>query len=138
MRSQRTATFFASALVALALGACDSDSPTQPADRPVVLAVFTEPMSGFQTSSVLDVDGEIVRFDVANDRLIWVATGQTFDGWIVSGTQLGTTGEFRVLFGVAGGQQRAYFTEVGPDTICDISLENGQLVIRPTNVMVPR
>jgi len=125
-------------LASLALVACDSNSPSAPNDRPIVIAVFADPDSSFRTSNVIDVDDEVVQFDTANNRLIWIATGQTFDNWTVSGNFLGTTGEFQVRFGVVSGEQRAYFTETGPATICDLSIENGQLVIRPTSAGVPQ
>jgi hypothetical protein len=35
------------------------------------------------------------------------------------------------------GERRAYFTETGPATICDIEVVNGVLTILPTNVPVP-
>jgi hypothetical protein len=81
------------------------------------------------------VDNQIVRFDTANSALIWVASGQSFTGFTVNGLFLG--GSFQVRFGTDGGERRAYFTEVGPATICDIEVINGQLVILPTTVGVP-
>ena len=103
---------------------------------PPVLAVFSDP-SGFMTSDVRDVQGQIVRFDTANNALIWVADGRSFAGYPVSGVFIRADNAFQVRFGTEGGERRAYFTEVGPDTICDINVVNGQLVILPTNVRVP-
>lgn len=103
---------------------------------PPVLAVFSEP-SGFMTSDVRDVQGQIVRFDTANHALIWAADSRSFAGYPVSGNFIGANRNFQVLFGTENGERRAYFTEVGPDTICDINVVNGQLVILPTNVPVP-
>ena len=60
-----------------------------------------------------------------------------FFGYPVSGTFIGSDRAFQVRFGTEAGERRAYFTETGPDTICDIDVVNGQLVILPTNVRVP-
>ena len=103
---------------------------------PPVLAVFSEP-SGFMTSDVRDVQGQIVRFDTANNALIWAADGRSFSGYPVSGDFIGADRTFQVRFGTENGERRAYFTETGPATICDINVVNGQLTILPTNVPVP-
>jgi hypothetical protein len=103
---------------------------------PPVLAVFSD-SSGFMTSDVRDVQGQIVRFDTANHALIWAATDRSFSGYPVSGNFIGSDRAFQVRFGTEAGERRAYFTETGPETICDIDVVNGQLVILPTNVRVP-
>jgi hypothetical protein len=97
--------------------------------------VFSDPDSTFMTSDVRDVDDQIVRFDTANNALIWVASGQSFAGFRVNGLSLSSS--FQVRFGTVDGERRAYFTETGPATICDIEVVNGQLVISATNVRVP-
>ena len=104
---------------------------------PPVLAVFSDPDSTFMTSDVRDVQGQIVRFDTANHALIWAATDRSFSGYPVSGTFIRSDRAFQVRFGTEAGERRAYFTETGPETICDIDVVNGQLVILPTNVRVP-
>src|SRR5262245_16495704 len=38
---------------------------------PAQLAVFTDPVTSFPTSDVRDVQGQIVRFDITSDSLIW-------------------------------------------------------------------
>ena len=110
-------------------------APSEP-PPPQVLAVFSEP-SGFMTSDVRDVQGQIVRFDTANHALIWAATDRSFSGYPVSGNFIGSNRAFQVRFGTEAGERRAYFTETGPETICDIDVVNGQLIILPTNVRVP-
>jgi hypothetical protein len=107
-----------------------------PPPLPVQLAVFSD-SSGFMTSDVRDVQGQIVQFDTANHALIWAADGRSFAGYPVSGDFIGANRAFRVLFGTEDGQRRAYFTETVPETICDINVVNGQLIILPTNVRVP-
>jgi hypothetical protein len=76
-----------------------------------------------------------VHLDTANNALIWVADGRSFSGYPVSGNFIASN--FQVRFGTKDGERRAYFTETGPETICDINVVNGQLVILPTNVRVP-
>jgi hypothetical protein len=87
------------------------------------------------TPDVRDVDEQIVRFDTANNELIWTADGRSFPGYSINGYLIGSS--FQVRFGTKDGERRAYFTETGPATICDINVVNGQLVILPTNVPVP-
>jgi hypothetical protein len=58
-----------------------------------------------------------------------------FNGYPVTDSYfLGTA--FQVRFGTEGGERRAYFTETGPATICDIAIVNGVLHLA-TNVPVP-
>jgi hypothetical protein len=108
-----------------------------PPPLPVQIAVFSDPPSSFMTSDVRDVQGQIVQFDTANNALIWAADSRSFSGYPVSGTFIGADRAFQVRFGTDAGERRAYFTETGPETICDIDVVNGQLVILPTNVRVP-
>lgn len=100
--------------------------------------VFADPDSDFSTSDVRDIDEEIVRFDPVANTLIWVADGSAFDGWEVNGNLLGAAGAFQVRFGTVGGERRAYFTETGPATICDITVANSRLSISPTSTPVPQ
>ena len=118
-----------------ACGSSPSAPTTPPPPRPVQLVVFSDPSSTFTTSDVRDVQGQIVRFDMANHALIWAATDRSFSGYPVSGYLIGSS--FQVRFGTEAGERRAYFTETGPATICDIEVVNGQLSILPTNVPVP-
>ena len=101
------------------------------------LAVFSDANSNFSTMDVRDIDEQIVRFDTTAKTLIWVADGSTFVGWEVSGNFLGSLQQFQVRFGTVSGERRAYFTETGPATICDISVDNGSLRIVATDVTVP-
>jgi hypothetical protein len=121
---------------------CGSSPPTTPGNPPPpptprtpVIAEFRDPASTFTTRDVRDVDDQIVQFDTANNALIWVADGRSFPGYPVSGNLI-SSGGFQVRFGTKNGECRAYFTETGPATICDINVVNGQLVILPTSVAV--
>jgi len=100
-------------------------------------AVFQDPDSDFSTIDVRDIDEEFVRFDPSAARLIWVEDGSEFAGWSVSGNFLGSGQDFQVRFGTKAGERRAYFTETGPATICDIYIEFDRLRIRATNFTVP-
>ena len=120
---------------------CGSSSPTTPSSGPPtpprptpVIAEFSDPASTFKTRDVRDVDDQIVQFDTANNALIWAVDGRSFSGYPINGNFIGG---FQVRFGAKNGECRAYFTETGPATICDINVVNGQLVILPTSVRVP-
>lgn len=112
-----------------------SPTPTpSPAPSPV-LAMFTDPTTGFSTHDVRDSDDQIVQFDTATNSLIWAADGERFGGYPVSDNFI--AGTFQVRFGTKDGERRAYFTEKTSATICDISVLNGQLSINPTLATVP-
>ncbi len=103
------------------------------------LAKFADPDSGFETTDVRDVDGEIMQFDTETNELVWQLDGSRIANWQVQGTSLlPNGGEFRVRFGTQDGERRAFFTEVSPPTICDLVVTNGSLSIFPTNVQVPQ
>lgn len=130
-------TVWALALATLfvCVGACSGgDSPTSPPT--LTLASFTDPKGGFSTSDVHDSEGEVVRFTV-DGLLVWPPTMATFGGFPVAGNLIGPTQGFEIRFGTEGGQRRAYFTERGPGTLCDIDLINGMINISPTSQTVP-
>jgi len=124
-------------------GSGSASSSTTPATAPspptpqVQLAVFHDPSSSFTTSDVRDVQEQIVRFDMATNSLIWVADGRSFSGYPVDGNFIRSDHAFQVRFGTKDGERRAYFTETTKETICDIEVTNGQLVLTSTNEMVP-
>ena len=124
------------ATLLVGVGACsdDDDSPTSPPR--LVLASFVDPMGGFSTSDVRDSEGDVVRFTV-DGSLVWPPTMATFGGFPVTGNFIGSTQDFQIRFGTEGGQRRAYFTERGPGTICDIDLINGMINVSPTSQTVP-
>ena len=140
-------------LVALiaALPACGSDSPpTRPSatapptvspppspPAPVQLAVFSDPASDFMTSDVRDSDEQVVRFDVANNALIWGADGRSFSGFPVNGLFVREDRFFQIRFGTKDGERRAYFTEAVATTICNVEIVNGQVLITATSMHVP-
>jgi len=103
----------------------------------LALAVFADPDSDFTTTDVYDVNGDIVQFDTDTDSLVWKADGSEFAGYEVNGNALTSSGGFTVRFGTVSGEPRAFFTETGPGTICDIAVVQGQLGISPTAETVP-
>ena len=64
--------------------------------------------------------------------------GRAFAGYPVSGNFIRQDHGFQVVFGSENGERRAYFTETGPGTICDIEVVSGQLLITPTSERVPQ
>lgn len=131
------------------LQACGSNSPSGPQPTPtptptpspgvpVQLATFTDSSTGVSTSDVRDVQEQIVRFDVANNALIWAVDGRSFSGYPVDGNFIRSDRHFQVRFGSRDGQRRAYFTETATGTICDVEVVGSALVISPTNVTVPQ
>ncbi len=113
------------------------DTGNQPDATNDNLVVFADPDSTFSTTSVRDVDEQIVRFDGVAKTMIWVAGDVDFTGWDTDGNFLGAAKMFQVRFGTVSGEPRAYFTETGPATICDIEVVDGMLSISPTLVAVP-
>jgi hypothetical protein len=104
-------------------------------------AVFSDTGTGFTTGDVYDADREIVRFDTGLGAMVSGATGDAVGGWSVRGTDLSWTGSgvaFQVRFGSEGGERRAYFTETGRGTICNLRLSGpGVLSISGTNETPP-
>ena len=126
--------------VAAGCGSGSTTAPTAaspPSPPQVQMAVFHDPSSTFATSDVRDVQGQIVRFDLATNSLIWATDGRSFSGYPVDGKFIRSDHAFQVRFGTDGGERRAYFTETVKGTICDLEVTGGQLVLTSTNVMVP-
>src|SRR5262245_15343948 len=113
-------------VMASGIGGCGGSDPaaptptsttsTVPPSQPVQLVMFTDPGSTFMTSDVRDAQRQIVRFDSANNALIWVADGRSFSGYPVSGNFIRADRGFQVLFGTEAGERRAYFTETSSGT----------------------
>jgi hypothetical protein len=103
---------------------------------------FTDPSSGFSTDEVRDVDREVVRFDARLGAMVWAATGDAVSGWTTSSADLSWSRSgvaFRVRFGTEQGERRAYFTETGSGTICNLNiLGPEQLTIFGTNEPPPQ
>jgi len=131
------------------LSAPSAPSPVQqgtptppPQPRSVELAVFTDSTTGFSTSDVHDVQGQIVRFNKA-DELIWVANDTHVPEFIVDLNVIAYHHKadkfFLVRFGIRDGERRAYLS--WPDdrlTIVDLWVDDrGDLKISETNVPVP-
>ena len=132
-------------LAAVGLGGCNLQLGGQPngdggnGGSQRNLVVFFDPDSTFSTSDVRDVEEQIVRFDADTLEIIWAESDEAFQAgnWATNGNLL-ASGGFTVRFGTKDGERRAYFTETGPATICDIRVSNGILQIFPTNVTVPQ
>jgi len=115
----------------------DQDGPDESAGFDPSLALFSDPESDFQTTDVHDIDEEIVRFDVTTNSIVWALDDIQEGGYPVEGNLIGANGAFEVRFGTIDGGRRAYFTEVGPATICDIRAADGRISIFPTSTTVP-
>jgi hypothetical protein len=85
-----------------------------------------------------DIDDQIVRFVPADSTMLWTPSNLLFDNWPVSGNLLGPDRAFEVRFGTVSGQRRAYFTQVGPGTICNLEVTGNSLQLSPTNVLPPQ
>ncbi|HTV17191.1 MAG TPA: hypothetical protein VMG12_00930 [Polyangiaceae bacterium] len=86
---------------------------------------FIDCTTGFSTDEVRDADREIVHFDASASSLVSDASGNSVAGWTVSGADLDWSRSgvrFRVRFGTEAGERRAYFTETGPGTICNLTV----------------
>ncbi len=118
-----------------ALPGCGGDN-TGPSESD--FAVFRDPTSSFSTTDVRDIDDQIVRFIPADGTMLWTPSNLLFDNWPVSGNFLGPDRAFEVRFGTVSGQRRAYFTQVGPGTICNLEVTGNSLQLSPTNVLPPQ
>ena len=99
--------------------------------------VFRDSASTFTTSDVRDQQDQIVRFNTA-DELIWT-DGSRFPGYRAIGNYLRFDSYFEVVFITKDGERRAYLTVHGhgpgfPNTVCDVDVVGGRLVITETNV----
>jgi hypothetical protein len=103
--------------------------------------VFTEPGTGFMTTEVHDADREVVHFHAELAAMVSALNGTSVDGWDANGTDLSWSRSgisFRVRFGTEEGERRAYFTEAGPGTICNLRiLGTDQLSISGTSETPP-
>lgn len=116
----------------------DTTDSMEPGTVNANIVVFSDPDSEFTTSDVRDIDEQIVQFDGVAKTMIWVDGNIEFPGWAVEGNLLGETQFFQVRFGTKDGEQRAYFTETGTATICNIEVPNGALSITATSTPVPQ
>ena len=95
---------------------------------------FSETGNGEKTYTV-------IRFD-SNGSAMVNASGTRVTGWTTQGNDLDWDRngvDFRVLFGAEAGERRAYFTETGSGTICDLSIAGpDQLTISSTSEPPPQ
>jgi hypothetical protein len=103
-------------------------------------AIFVDAETGVRLQAVRDADREIVRFDLQRKAMVSAASGDAVSGWVSDGNDLrwDRGGSFRVRFGSEAGEARAYFTESGPGTICNLSISGpDQLSISATSETPP-
>lgn len=102
---------------------------------------FVDETTSFMTTEVFDADRELIAFDPARGTLVFLATGEAVSGWSVTDGDLDWARSgvpFRVRFGTEGASRRAYFTERGDGTICDLTLAGPDtLEIRATGERPP-
>ena len=130
-------------LIALAgcgdTGITDATPPPPPPAPNDTFAVFNDPASDFQTVDVRDSENDVVRFDTSDDTLVWVASGEKFEGWVVAENFLDDpVRSFVVRFGTVNDERRAYFTETGRGTICEIAIVGGELQVSQTDLLPPQ
>jgi hypothetical protein len=104
------------------------------------LVLFVDAETGLGTVDVHDVDRQVVRFDANSRSMLWAASGDAVGGWVTDGNALSWSrgGAFRVRFGTEAGERRAYFTEAGPGTICNLEITGpDQLSIRASSETPP-
>jgi hypothetical protein len=147
-------------LLAQGLAGCGgSDSPAAPSLPPpdaqppvtqppaIQLVVFTDPVSGFSTPAVRDVQEQIVHFNTAGE-MIWKADGTRFPELVAHGNFIGyhhaADRIWQVRFGTKHGERRAYLTVTddrlngAAATLLDLSVDGrGDLVVAETSVLVP-
>jgi hypothetical protein len=100
-------------------------APTVPPSEASPYVTFIDCTTGFRTVEVHDADREIVHFDAALEAMVSASNGNSVNGWTVAGADLDWSRSgvsFRVRFGTEAGERRAYFTEAGPGTICNLNL----------------
>ena len=140
----------AALLLVLGVAGCDTPPPTAPIVIPVVTptpdppaptpppevrsVVFTDPVSGRQTSDVHDVHGQIVRFNTAG-VLMWAADGTEFPRFPTAYSY--DADAFEVQWATEKGERRAYLTfspaywhYPPPASLVDLEVVEGKLVIR--------
>jgi hypothetical protein len=89
-------------------------------------ASFRDPDSSFVTQDVYDSEREVVHFDVERTAMLAEGSTDSVSGWATDGNELRWNQSgvaFRVRFGTEEGARRAYFTEAGNGTICNLEIE---------------
>ena len=101
-------------------------------------AVFTDPISGLQTTEFRDFDEEVFSFVPARSALIRVSDGTEFMGWNVAASRITfDMNEYRVNFGSKDDDRRAYLTQGDHPTVVDLLVENDALTVIQTVFFVP-
>jgi hypothetical protein len=133
---------------ALGLAACGGGLPSPSViPPPTALAVFADRESGFSTTDVRDVHGQVVRFNTVGE-LVWSDQtrfpGYLADGYVITADRICAGCYFLVRFGTRNGLEQAYLTWAGetsdahPATLLDVEVVDGRLVVLDTDVTVPR
>jgi hypothetical protein len=119
---------------------CSDDSAATPDAFDPAFAIFVDPETGVRLQDVRDADREIVHFDLQRQSMVSAASGDAVSGWVTDGNDLrwDRGGSFRVRFGSEAGEARAYITETGPGTICNLAIRGpDQLSISATSETPP-
>jgi hypothetical protein len=102
-------------------------------------AVFVDPENpDFSTTDVYDVDGDIVRFDIENHAVFWVADGRTLDEgtWVLDGYVVVGRG-YQIRFGTDDGVRRAYISGVASENIYQSHFHADSFDFDPTSTPIP-
>ena len=144
-----TRTIFPLLAFTLEFAACGGGGMASPSaiPPPTTFAVFLDRESGFSTTDVRDVHGQIVRFNTAGE-LVWSDQmhfpGYLADGYVITADRICAGRYFLVRFGTENGLEHAYLTWAGdtsdahPATLLDVEVVDGRLVVADTDVTVPR
>lgn len=145
-------------VLAQGLTGCDSARAPLPGPSPgpqppqPALVTFTERATGFSTTDLYDVQGQVVQINTANE-LIWTPDGTRLPGYrlgvatpyyevpFVDGQICPEGCSFELRFGSKDGVRRAYLTldygHYNPGTLVDVELAGGALVVTQTDVYPP-
>ncbi len=119
----------------------DAEAAPSDTESAESFSLFTDPATGFQTFEVHDADREVVYFDPEASAMVSALSEDAVGGWTTQGNDLRWTQSgvaFRVRFGTEAGVRRAYFTETGNGTICNLTLSGPDaLGIRATSETPP-
>ena len=115
-------------------------------DPDSVLTTFRDQRSGFSTTDVRDLNGNVVQFDKRGE-LIWKVDGRHFPGFFTTAGSLSidgfvATGNWFIVVFAGNEGETAYLTGVddeglNPGTLVDLSLDGDRVIVGRTNVFPP-
>jgi hypothetical protein len=133
-------------------GSASHPSATSTSPPTSVLTVFTDPVTGFATTDLRDVQEQILQLNSVGE-LIWTADGTRLPGYrlatypfggpvpFIEGKICPEECAFEIRFGTKGGERRAYLTvdhvHRNPGTLVDVEVAGGALVVTETEVYPP-